>query len=333
MKIRAFPNPSASRHWRLEAPFKYLRRNGIDAKVVDSRITEEIAQEADIVVLQGCVDKEGIALLHYYQDKHGLKIAVDQDDLIEVDEDNPHYKEHQVKKAAEVIKITMEIADLVTTTNKFLKKQLSQYSDKVQVIPNYLDMEYWDMPKQPREEKQLRIGWAGSITHLSDLAMIAPVIESLAEEFPEVKWVFVGEPRAEQLFSKKINAEYMLGVPFEVWASRLHGLDLSIGMAPLRRTTFNKAKSNIKFLEYAVAKIPGIYSKVVYSRRNMDSRFRGIIANDLNEWRIGLHNLIVSRYLRKDIANCAYAHVRQQYDLKDRVSEWESAYRLTVTQK
>jgi glycosyltransferase involved in cell wall biosynthesis len=331
MRVRAFPNSSASRHWRLEAPFKYLRRRGIDAQVLNQPISEDVIRGFDWVVLQGCVDKDGIALLHYYQENRGLKIAVDQDDLIEVEENNPHKKEHEVKQAAEVVKITLGIADLVTTTNKYLQRELSQYSDKVVVLPNYMDMEYWDIPKAKPEDHQLRIGWAGSITHLSDLAMIAPVIDSLGEEFPEVKWIFVGEPRAEQLFSPKLNAEYMLGVPFEAWATKLHGLRFDIGMAPLQRTTFNKAKSNIKYLEYAIAKIPAVYSKIVYSRRNMDSRFRGIVAENLIEWRNGLHNLIVSGNLRKDIANCAYAHVRQQYDIKDHIDEWMEAYHLTVT--
>lgn len=325
MKIVAFPNSSAARFWRLETPFKYLRREGIEAVVSNQPLSEEVIQDADVVVLQGCVDKSGIAMLHYYQDYEDLKIVVEQDDQIEVDKDNPHYKEHQVKQAAEVVKITMEIADLVTTTTKYLAKELSQYSKNVRVLPNYLDMEYWDLPKQHRESEQLRIGWAGSITHLSDLAMIAPVIESLGAEFPEVKWIFVGEPRAEKLFTK-LNAEYMLGVPFESWSHRLHGLQLDIGIAPLRRTPFNKCKSNIKFLEYAVAKIPGVYSKVVYDRKNFDSRFRGIVADNLTDWRTAIHNLIVSKNLRRDIANSAYAHVRQQYDIRERVYKWIEAY-------
>lgn len=331
MKIIAFPNSSASRHWRLETPFKYLRRRGVDAEVVSEPISEGILNGVDAVVLHGCVDKDGIAMLHYFQDKKGLKIIVEQDDLVDVEKNNPHYKEHQVKKAAEIVKITMGIADLVTTTNPTLAKELRKHAKKVKVLPNYMDMEVWDLPLRKMKSNQLRIGWAGSITHLSDLAMISPVLQSLSDEFPEVKFVFVGEPRAEKVMGN-INAEYMVGVPFSSWPHRLHTLSLDIALAPLRDTDFNRCKSNIKFLEYAIAKIPGVYSSVVYERRNMDTRFRGIIANNLNEWRNGIRNLIVSENLRRDIAISAYAHVRQQYDIKDHVEKWEQAY-LTVTQK
>lgn len=330
IKIAAFPNPSASRHWRLETPFKYLNRmGGYDARIIDGGISEDVAKWADIYVLHGVVDKEGIALLYTYQQEFGKKIVVEQDDRIEVDLDNPHAKDHEVKDAAETIKATMGIADLVTTTNKFLRRKLLPHTKNVAVLPNYLDIEVWDLqPKRVNDSGSIRIGWAGSITHMRDLDMIAPILRRIAGEFPKVELVLVGEPRAKKLF-EGIKHECMYGVPFEAWPAKLHSLRLDIAVAPLQKTDFNKAKSNIKFQEYSIASIPGVYSKTVYCYNKIEPR-RGLIADDPEQWYLCLRNLIVSSNLRSDIKENAYAFVRSWYDIENHVNEWHTAYRTLL---
>jgi glycosyltransferase involved in cell wall biosynthesis len=330
MRIVGFPNSSASAHWRIEAPFKYLNREGFETVVWRDQITEEIIQWGDVFVLQGIVDKQAIALLHAYQQEQGKRIVVEQDDQIEVAEDNPHKREHEISDAADVIKITMKIADMVTTTNSYLANKLRKYNKKVRVIHNFMDMEVWDLPKKRNTSDRLRIGWAGSITHLSDLASIAPTILRISREFKNLDFVFLGEPRAADLLPG-LKAEYMLGVPFEAWPSRLHGLRLDIGLAPLRRTEFNRCKSNIKYLEYGIAQIPSVYSKTVYGVKNFDIRRRGMIARSVEEWYPCLKNMIICKHIREDIVDGAYANVRQVYDLKHNIYQWVDAFNsLTV---
>lgn len=327
IKIAAWPNPSAARHWRLEAPFKYLNHMGeYDARIIDGPITDEVAAWADIYVLHGIVDREGIATLHAYQKEQGKKLIIEQDDLIEVDEHNPHAKDHEVKQAAETIKITMGIADAVTTTTKPLARRLRHYNSNVIVLPNYLDMETWDLPiKKVNTSGTIRIGWAGSITHLRDLDMVAPVLRRIMSEYPKVELVLVGEPRARKLF-EGYKVEVMYGVPFEAWPAKLHSLRLDMGIAPLQATEFNKAKSNIKFLEYSIAKVPGVYSKTVYCTNKIEPN-RGMIAYDMEQWYACLRNLIVSPALREDMRLSAYSFVRSWYDLETHTPERDKAYK------
>jgi glycosyltransferase involved in cell wall biosynthesis len=328
-KVAMFPNPSAARYWRLEDPAIYLRQKGFEVEIVDTGINDAVADWADIYVLQGIVDKQGIATLYAYQQERGKKIVVEQDDRIEIEATNPHKQHHNITDAAEVIKTTMGIADMVTTTTKYLARKLKDYNPNVRVLPNYLNMRRWDLPKQTSHNDRLRVGWAGSITHLPDLVSILPVLRKIQSEL-DVEYVFVGEPRLKN-YIKGLKAECMLGVPFEAWPSKLHGLRLDIGLAPLRNTEFNRCKSNIKFLEYAIAKIPGVYSKTVYSRKNFDSRKRGVISFNEDQWYLALRNLIICKSLRDDVATSAYAHVRQQYNLESNIYKWVDAYNsLTV---
>ena len=208
MKIAAFPNNSGSRYWRLEGPFKYLRRKGHDARVItEGGITDEVAQWADIVVLQSCVDKRGIALLHAYQQERGLKLIVDADDFYELNDDNPHAKAHEVLDSAAVVSTTMELATMVTTTTPYLAEKIRPLNKNTFALANSMDLDIWDLPKRKNDGRALRVGWAGSITHLDDLRLLEDPLRRLASEIKNLQLVFVGDPRIK---------EVLTGLPVEV---------------------------------------------------------------------------------------------------------------------
>jgi glycosyltransferase involved in cell wall biosynthesis len=325
MKIVGFPNPSGSAYWRLRDPFKHLQKMGIDARVSEEGITEEIARWADVYVVQQCVDKEGIALLYAYQQEFGKKLVVEADDYPWVDDTNPFKVDHQAKDAAFVVTQTMKVADLITCTTDHLAEKLSKINRKVTVLPNYLDLDRWDLPNKLKNDSDtIRIGWAGSITHLEDLKMLHRPLRRVAKEFPNVRYIFVGETRVGEIFPD-LPVDIIPGVPFETWPSRLHGLRLDIGLAPLRDTEFNRCKSRIKWMEYAVAKIPGVFSPTVYQFRGFDGSV-GMIAENEDQWYNAIKNLILSEVLRADITDAAYTFVTRRLNLAKHAHEWADAY-------
>lgn len=332
IKIAGFPNPSGAAYWRIVDPFKYLRRIGFDARVISGGITKEVAEWADVFVLQSVVDKEGIALLHEYQMEHGKKIVVDSDDLINLEDDNPYKLENEIASAKEVITITMEIADLVTVTTKSLYERYKKINPNTVMLPNYMDMERWDLqPKLKNETDTIRIGWAGSMTHMSDLKLVEKPLKRLMDENPKVRLIFCGETRIADLF-EGYPVETFLGVPFDAWPSRLNGLRLDIGIAPLRDSEFNRCKSNIKWQEYAINKVPGVYSPTVYNFRGFEPDL-GMIAETEEQWYAVLSNMISYPVLGEDIANHAYSTVRGQYDLKQNIYKWKRAYESILDAK
>lgn len=316
-KIAIWGNSSGAFYWRLFDPYTML--NGrFDVKFPDGGITEEMAQWADVYVLQGCVNKDGIAMLHAYQKEQGKKIVVDVDDLIELADDNPHQIEHQLTNASEVIKITLGIADLVTTTTPYLAEKLKEYNKNVFVFPNYMNMHRWDLPTLKNTSDRVRIGWAGSITHLNDIKMIQEPLQRVLNEFSNAQLVLVGDPRMKDLFTG--NVEVMLGVPFDSYPTRLHGLRLDIGLAPLVDNEFNRCKSNIKWMEYSIAKTPGVFSRHVYWQKNFEDKL-GFIADTQEQWYHCIRNMVVAKQLRDDIADSAYSFVKTHYDLENHVHE------------
>lgn len=337
MKILAYGNSTGAWNWRLKDPLSLLAKRGYDVHCEQSEaINEEAVKWADLIILSSVVDKEGIALIRQYQVEQGKKVVVDSDDGLSLNDDSPFKPEHSLAQASEVIKITMGMADMVTTTTKYLAKELSVLNPNVMVLPNSMDMKKWDLPKSTNTSNQFRIGWAGSVTHLDDLKMIVSPLKRVMDEYPNVKLIMVGETRIAEEF-RGYNIETMLGVEFNAWPQRLNGLALDLALAPLRDTPFNRCKSNIKFLEYSIAKIPGVYSPTVYNppfgggHTPFDGNL-GHIAFNEDQWYRCIKNMILSKELREDITNKAYAHVTRRYNLATNVNLWERAYLSLLTQ-
>lgn len=326
MKIVAWGNDSGSRYWRLIDPLKYLAKRGHDVVISKNAINPIEVGWADVCVVQSCTDKNGIALLREYQVEHGKKIVVECDDALELNDDSPFKDDHDRFDAKFVISRTMEIADMITTTTPYLADQLRVYNDNVKVLPNYIDTDRWELKHLPNESDQIRIGWAGSITHVGDMQMIVNPIKRICKEFREVQLVVIGDPRVGQLFDG-CPVEIMNGVPFDAWPMKLYSLRLDIGLAPLQDNFFNRCKSNIKWIEYSIAHIPGVFSPVVYPMVN--ERFDGVygqIAENEEQWYRCIKNYIICKNLREDIANRARSCVTTSYTLKVNNHLWNEAY-------
>lgn len=323
MKIIAYPNNSGSRYWRLEDPFKYLnQQKGFICKIGTNGIQDEELEIADVYVLQSTVDKEGIAKMYYHQQEHGKKIVCDVDDLLEISEDNPHKREHEITDAVFVIGQTLKIANLVTTTTMYLAEKLKKYNDNVVVLPNYMDMERWGGEVRPNSSKEIRIGWMGSITHLEDIKLVEKPLKKILDEFDNVKLVLMGDIRFKELF-EGYNVEVRLGVPFDVYPAVLRGLQLDIGIAPLVDNEFNRCKSNIKTLEFALCGIPCVASNV---EPYLDSLAYAYPKTD-DDWYKDLKLLILSPGHARNIGKIARKTLDRDYSLKDHVNEWVETYK------
>lgn len=329
MKIRAFPAPSGSAVWRLIDPFKYLRKNGIDAHVVsEGGITNEWCEGADVIVLQNLVDPTMLGRALYYRENKGLKIVADVDDWWEANSDNVYKKTHEVKNFGQISEDIATLADMITTTNEHLAGNLYQFNKNVVVLPNAMDMERWTRGATHRNtSNRIRIGWAGSLTHYDDLAMVASALKRILHEFPQTELVLVGDMRFRQLFVNVPRVEVMLGVPMEAWPHKLHGLRLDIGIAPLVDNEFNRCKSNIKWQEYTIAGVPGVYSPTVYRKGHFEYEKNGLVAETEYAWYLNLRNLIICPPLREEVVYNATGSLNRMYNLERNIVGWIEAYR------
>jgi hypothetical protein len=148
------------------------------------------------------------------------------------------------------------------------------------------------------------------------------------KEFKNTQLILVGDTRLGELFTG-YNVDCMLGVPYEFWPMKLGGLALDVGLAPLVDNKFNRCKSNIKWQEYSIAKVPGIFSEIVYGQSTHHIHFDGVAgmtATTQDQWYMNLRNYIICENLRLSVVSHAYSIVKSEYNLGNNIGEWIEVY-------
>src|SRR5690606_32657473 len=128
-----------------------------------------------------------------------------------------------------------------------------------------------------------RILYMGSRSHATDLAMIAPAVEAFLAENPGFEVVQIGGgsllPGARQL---KVPSDYSTYPRFVAWF-RVVAATATFALAPLRDTPFNAVRSDIKFLDYGLAGVAGIYSRVGPYGCTLEDGVQGLLVENDRE--------------------------------------------------
>lgn len=161
-----------------------------------------------------------------------------------------------------------------------------------------------------RKDSFFRLGYfSGSITHNDDFLLILPVVKRLMTEYPELELHVVGEldiPKELADYSDRIIAN-----PFVEW-TKLPDLiaSVDVNLAPLENTIFNEAKSENKWVEAALVKVPTVASNVGAFKRMIDNGVTGFLCDNEDEWYYVIKQLIENSDTGKKIAEQAYTFVQ-----------------------
>ncbi len=222
--------------------------------------------------------------LKYMKDQ-GKKIIYDLDDALGfIEPTNPFY--NNVMRDAGSEREILHYADHLTVATEGLKEYISAKTDKpITVIPNCYDSKEWQFTRPKREG--IRIGFAGSSTHVDDLIEILPAIISLQKKYPEVIFIIMGFAASTFLYSdwliqfkyvsppeglksldrleelmKEVKYEWMPYVDFDIYPQVLTNMSLDIGLCPLKANKFNDCRSSSKAMEYTLSGALALASNV-----------------------------------------------------------------------
>ncbi|MEC4684760.1 MAG: glycosyltransferase [Nitrospirota bacterium] len=261
------------------------------------------------------------------------KIIYEIDDLlIEVPASNPNRSvfEGFQNKIIDAIKG----ADAVTVSTNALKERLSVYNRNIYVLPNYIDIEIWGgKVSNPAVNKdKLVIAFIGTPTHQEDISMITPAIKKVIGEYGDkVMFRFFGCITKELLQLKGVEFVSDLIPDYRAFARYMKSLNIDIALAPLVNNSFNECKSNIKFLEYSICSIPGIYSRITpYASSITDGKTGVLCDDDQGNWYKAMVKLIENEELRRQIAECAHGEVLEKYTLEANAYRWYDFYRTLI---
>lgn len=159
---------------------------------------------------------------------------------------------------------------------------------------------------QSRDASKVRIGYfSGSITHNDDFAHVLPAVVKLMEEYPQVELHIAGElslpPDLERFKDRVVAAPFM---PWERLPRLIASVDINI--APLIDNVFNRAKSENKWLEAALVKVPTVASDIGAFADVVENGVTGVLCDSPEQWYLSLKMLVEDVALRKKIGLAAY---------------------------
>ena len=158
---------------------------------------------------------------------------------------------------------------------------------------------------------EIRIGYfSGSITHNADFQMIMPAVIQVMRENNKVKLHLVGEldlpPELESLSNRIVKRKF---VSWEKLPELIGSVD--INLAPIEDNIFNEAKSENKWVEAALVKVPTVASRVGAFERMIEDEKTGYLCSTVNEWYQKLTDLVEHADKRHELGENAYRYCRK----------------------
>jgi glycosyltransferase involved in cell wall biosynthesis len=261
----------------------------------------------------------------------GKAVIYEIDDLLlELPQDHPARSiDYYTPGLFSILQMLVE-ADLVITTTKSLQNYFLPLNPQTHVLPNYLDDQVWELPAPRRKSEHLPVvlGYMGSKTHQSDLALISPVLTRLIDRYGNNLQIhFWGEePPPPLLHHSNVKRISLENHNYAEFAQNFSQQECDVYLAPLSDTFFNQCKSSIKYLEYSSQAIPGVYSRIAPYETIITQGEDGFLASSDDDWETFMTSLIESEDLRYQMGLKAQHNVIKNWLLSDHSQEWRDIY-------
>ncbi len=212
--------------------------------------------------------------------------------------------------------------EVATTTTNFLAEKIQAKGKQVFVVPNKLSKQDVAWAEQALHNQQsaisnqqiVRIGYlSGTPSHDRDFATITGALVKLFETYPEMRLVLTGPLDTEsELNQYNDRIERIPFVPRKELFGNIASLDINV--APLEiGNPFCEAKSELKFFEAGIVKVPTIAAATGTFRDAITDGVDGFVADTTETWvdKIGL--LIKNKDLRAEMGNKARQTALDRY--------------------
>jgi len=258
-----------------------------------------------------------------------LKTIFDVDDLIfdeallktNINIQNlPKKIQTQVFSGAKTYKKAMSSMDYCSASTPVLAEYMTKHSEHESfVIPNALDNQLLLLSKEDKPFKDDTIitivYGSGTSTHDVDFQEVASALFTILSKYPNVRLIIHGTlTLPENFYALKSQIKEIPFMEASHYYQALNGYDINI--APLEASIFNDAKSNIKYLEASIFKVPTIASNVAEYRAAIKEGENGYLASNEAEWVAAFERLIESKTLREEIGKAAYTTVLEHYTVE-----------------
>ncbi|TAM52325.1 MAG: glycosyltransferase family 1 protein [Acidobacteria bacterium] len=222
---------------------------------------------------------------------------------------------------------TLEMSDGAIVATEALAAHARQRGAKVWVHRNAFSMEMLGAAQAASRARRpdgdtVVLGYAsGTPTHERDFAVVRPVLEEILKRHENVELRLAGHIRRGDdwgALSSRVRS-----VPFATWQQLpavLAGFDVNLAPVEPDRL-FCEAKSEIKYVEAGLVRVPTVASATEAFRFAVRSGDNGFLARTRAEWREALERLVVDPEVRSRVGRNAYDDVVRRYHPATRAAE------------
>jgi glycosyltransferase involved in cell wall biosynthesis len=318
------------------------RANNPDGSPVEPKLDDiqKAAEWADLIyfarndVPQYIAEAGGLREFLFETKKKYVPIVLDIDDNVHATRPyNPGYRSFHPNSPHLTWNMkSLGVFDAITVSTEELKEFYSKFTDKekIYVLPNSLDFDErdriynqkFDSELFKKKEGEIRIGWTGSAAHWENLKHIENAIVEIMKKYPQTTFYYTGLFgdlwKNEEL---KDRFHHVNWADLDKWPILNREVNFDIAIAPLADNDFNRAKSNLRVLEYASARFPVVCSPV-----RPYNCFKGeeevLFAREDYEWFDQIEKLVLDAELRNKLSTNLYTRCKKEFDINTNYKIW-----------
>jgi glycosyltransferase involved in cell wall biosynthesis len=213
----------------------------------------------------------------------------------------------------------------IQASTPVLAEELRRFNPAVRVFPATVGMV---PPLRPRPDGPVRLLFAGLNRSDGWRAILEP-LNRVLDRRPDVEVVTLND----QEFHDALRTGNKTFQSFQPYARYLDTLDsCHLALAPLADSRFNRAKSDLKFVECAARGVAMLASDVVYAD-TVEDGVTGLIYRTPEEFETALERLLDDAALRDSLTRAAHAWVARERRLQDGVDARIAWYRELLAEK
>lgn len=296
-------------------PWEEELRNPLSAY----RLTDEMnayAKDSDVIIFQMVHIRESLAVIYALKDAYP-HIPI----LAEIDDDityTPTYNiaEMIYKPGSTFTEIALKqfmVSDAMIVSTPYLQEVYAPYNERIYQVPNCIDFKLWGKVRT-KSKPGIRIGWSGGASHDEDLRIIEPIIPKIVKANPSVRFVMIhGVPYSMREINGVKHVRKFARI--DRYPQHIADQDWDIAMGPLVDNSFNRSKSNLRWLEAGALGIPTVASDVGHFASTVHHGVDGFLASNADEFENFLQILISDRKLRKRIGTEARERIRNDFNV------------------